>query len=49
MSDEPSPTGGPSLGRWIIIAALILIGIALYFVFAPSSRPVAPPPHQETE
>jgi hypothetical protein len=49
MSDERSPTGGPQLGRWIIIGALILIGIALYFRFAPSSRPVAPPPHQEAE
>ena len=49
MSDEPAPARGPELGRWIIVGALILIGIALYFRFAPSSEPVAPPPHQEAE
>jgi hypothetical protein len=26
-----------------MVAALILLGIALYFWFAPSSRPAAPP------
>jgi hypothetical protein len=31
------------MGRWYMVAVLILAGIALYFWFAPSSRPVAPP------
>lgn len=34
---------GPELGRWIVIAALLLIGLVLYFVYAPSSEPPAPP------
>jgi hypothetical protein len=49
MSEEPSSNRGPELGRWLIIGALILVGIGLYFWFAPSSQPVAPPPHQEAE
>jgi hypothetical protein len=49
MSDERPPARGPELGRWLIIAALILGGIALYFWLAPSTQPVAPPPHQEAE
>jgi hypothetical protein len=31
------------MGRWAAVALLILIGIALYFWFAPSSPPAAPP------
>jgi multidrug efflux pump subunit AcrA (membrane-fusion protein) len=34
--------------RWLIVAVLVLLGIALYFWFAPSSR-VAAPPVVETE
>jgi multidrug efflux pump subunit AcrA (membrane-fusion protein) len=29
--------------RWLIVAVLVLLGIALYFWFAPSSQPAAPP------
>ncbi|MGH7525728.1 MAG: hypothetical protein ACREMX_03395 [Gemmatimonadales bacterium] len=47
MNDEPVPARGPDLGRWLLVAALILIGIFLYFWFAPSSRPVAAPTVQE--
>lgn len=49
MSDERPSNRGPELGTWLMIAALILLGIMLYFRFAPSSPPVAPPPHQESE
>jgi hypothetical protein len=31
------------VGRWVMVAMLILVGIALYFWFAPSSEPAAPP------
>jgi hypothetical protein len=31
------------VGRWLLVAMLILVGIALYFWFAPSSPPAAPP------
>jgi hypothetical protein len=35
--------------RWFLVAALILVGIALYFWFAPSSQPVAPPAGAEAD
>ncbi len=35
--------------RWVLVAALILLGIALYFWFAPSSQPVAPPAGVEAD
>jgi hypothetical protein len=34
---------GPELGRWMVIAGLLLVGLVLYFIFAPSSEPPAPP------
>ena len=34
---------GPHLGRWILIAVLLLLGIALFFWYAPSTQPSAPP------
>jgi hypothetical protein len=44
MNQRPaSSSRGPDQGRWLLIAALILLGIGLYFWFAPSSRPAAPP------
>ncbi len=39
---EPAPRG-PQLGRWVLIAALILLGIALFFWHAPTTEPAAPP------
>jgi hypothetical protein len=43
MNERPTPSRRPEVGRWVLVALLILAGIALYFVFAPSSRPAAPP------
>lgn len=44
MNERPAPAArGPDRGRWLMVAALILIGIALYFWFAPTSRPAAVP------
>jgi len=44
MNERPAPISrGPGWGRWLTVAVLILLGIALYFWFAPSSPPVAPP------
>jgi len=37
----------PPLFRWLLAAALILVGLVLFFCYAPSSRPVAPPAVQE--
>ncbi|MBA3316608.1 MAG: hypothetical protein H0T50_00755 [Gemmatimonadales bacterium] len=44
MNQPPaSHSRGPDGGRWLTVAALVLLGIGLYFWFAPSSRPAAPP------
>jgi hypothetical protein len=43
MNERPVPSRGPEVGRWVLVAMLILVGIALYFWFAPSSPPAAPP------
>jgi hypothetical protein len=44
MNQPPAPSSrGSDTGRWLLIAALILLGIGLYFWFAPASRPAAPP------
>jgi hypothetical protein len=43
MNERPLPSRGPEVGRWITVAVLILAGIALYFWYAPSSPPPAPP------
>ena len=43
MNEQPGYTRGPDRGRWLMVAGLILLGIALYFWFAPSSPPAAPP------
>lgn len=43
MNERPVPSRGPELGRWVMVAVLILVGIVLYFRFAPSSIPAAPP------
>ncbi|HEY7636094.1 MAG TPA: hypothetical protein VH763_11145 [Gemmatimonadales bacterium] len=43
MNDERRLVRGVEAGRWLVFAILILLGIVLYFRFAPSTRPVAPP------
>lgn len=43
MDERSGVSRGPDRGRWVMVAALILIGIALYFWFAPSNQPAAPP------
>jgi hypothetical protein len=47
MTDERTEIRGADMARWLLVAALVVIGIALYFVFAPDSRPVATPSIQE--
>jgi hypothetical protein len=42
MYEERSAARGPTLGRWMIVAALLAVGIILYFWFAPASEPPAP-------
>jgi hypothetical protein len=47
MSEERTVTRGPDLGRWIFVAALLLIGLALYLVYAPRSEPPIRPAEHE--
>jgi hypothetical protein len=49
MNDERRVIRGFEAGRWIIFGLLILLGIVLYFRFAPSTRPVAPPAAPEAQ
>ncbi len=39
---------GSELVRWIIVAALIIAGIVLFFYFARSTAPVVPPSVEES-
>jgi hypothetical protein len=39
---------GSELFRWLIVAALIVAGIGLFFYFAKSTRPVVLPTVEET-
>ena len=43
MNERSSAPRGPDRGRWLMVAVLILIGLALYFYYAPKSTPAAPP------
>ena len=47
MHQERNVLRGPELGRWIAVAALLLIGLALYFLYAPHTAPPAPPAEHE--
>jgi hypothetical protein len=47
MSEERTVTRGPDLGRWIFVAVLLLIGVALYFLYAPGSEPPVRPAEHE--
>jgi hypothetical protein len=41
MNEDRIGSRGLELGRWLIVAALLLIGLGLYFVYAPRSEPPA--------
>ena len=47
MTDERTEIRGAEGARWLLVAVLVVIGVVLYFVFAPDSRPVATPSVQE--
>lgn len=49
MSDDRRLVRGSEVGRWVVITVLILLGIGLYFKFAPTTRPVAPPATPEAQ
>jgi hypothetical protein len=48
MTDRSPTAGGARVSRWVLIFALILIGIALYFAYAARTPAVAPPAVEET-
>jgi hypothetical protein len=47
MTDRSPSAGGARVGRWVLIFALIVIGVALYFVYAAHTPAVAPPAAEE--
>lgn len=48
MDDDRVELSGSELIRWMIVAAVIIAGIGLFFYFAPSSKPAVPPTVQES-
>jgi hypothetical protein len=43
MDHDRTELRGSELLRWLVVAALVIAGIGLFFYFAPSSKPVVPP------
>jgi hypothetical protein len=39
----PNPVPRAPMGRWITIAVLVVLAIGLFFWYAPSTEPAAPP------
>jgi hypothetical protein len=48
MEDQRVTLSGSELLRWMIVALVIIAGIALFFYFAPSTKPAVPPSVQES-
>jgi uncharacterized BrkB/YihY/UPF0761 family membrane protein len=48
MDDDRVTLTGSELLRWLVVAALVIAGIALFFYFAPSTKPAVPPSVQES-
>jgi hypothetical protein len=48
MDDDRITLSGSELIRWLVVAAIIIAGIGLFFYFAPSSKPAVPPSVQES-
>lgn len=49
MDHDRTVLTGSELARWLIVAALIIAGIGLFFYFAPATDPVLPPSVQELD
>jgi hypothetical protein len=47
MHEQRNVLRGPELGRWLVVAAVLLIGLVLYFVYAPRTDPPARPAEHE--
>lgn len=48
MDEDQVSLSGSELIRWMIVAAIVIAGIGLFFYFAPSSKPPVPPTVQES-
>lgn len=48
MDHDRVELSGSELIRWLVVAALIIAGIALFLYFAPSTEPVVPPSVEES-
>jgi hypothetical protein len=48
MDHDRLELSGAELIRWLVVAALIVAGVGLFFCFAPSTRPVVPPSVEES-
>jgi hypothetical protein len=48
MDEDRQDLSGSELLRWVIVALVVLAGIALFVYFGPSSKPAVPPSVQES-
>lgn len=44
MSEDNAPMRGTDLGGWTILAALLLAGLVVYFLYSPRVSPAIRPP-----
>lgn len=42
------PTARPELGRWLVVAVVIVVGIVLFFLFAPGTPLAVTPSGMES-
>jgi hypothetical protein len=47
MSDERNRIPLSDLGRWLFVAVIIVVGVILYFIYAPRTGGAARPAEQE--
>ena len=48
MDHDRVELSGSELIRWLVVAALIIAGVGLFFYFTPSTKPVVPPSVEES-
>jgi hypothetical protein len=48
MENDQVTLAGSELARWIVVVALVIAGIGLFFYFAPSTQPAVPPSVEES-
>jgi hypothetical protein len=47
MDRDRVELSGSELVRWLVVAALIIVGVGLFFYFAPATTPVVQPSVEE--